>query len=635
MSLDIERELVRLWEGTGLSVDALEVDPAGRVFVTVGEPSAPSSSEPLDSLPEPQDAALLLGEVIGQGGMGVVHAALQPALKREVAVKRLHPGGDGARASAALLREAWVTGNLEHPNVIPVHTLIAVEGRPAMVMKLVEGQPFSELLGARPSRLEGEEPLVFHLRLLLKVCHAVEYAHSRGFLHLDLKADNVMVGELGEVYVLDWGLSATTRADEPLPIRRAREIDGIAGTADWMAPELARADASAIGERTDVYLLGGMLHWILTASPRHRGALVIQKLVAAIRSEPVEYGPGVPAELAAIANRATAADPELRFPEARSFRRAIERFLSHRDSTRLTDAAAEGVRRLGEMRATAPSTEESTDDAEAQRLFDETRFALAQARRTWAENPAVAPALQTLLSGEARSAIAAGQSERARALLSELPLQDPELEAALAALDAGTLARAKRVHVLEELERDQDMTPGRGLRRRLGLVVAVGFSFVHLLWGHLHRMGFEIGYTQMLAQGAVMAVLVVVLGWHFRRDAFRNRANVLAWAPLVTAAVLPQLWFLASVRLGVGFWSSLALTPIFYLMSFAGTTLTIHRRHLPSTLACLAASVVAAAWPQLAFEAIGVGVAVSSGALYLATRHLPDDIDDEELGGAT
>lgn len=145
-------------------------------------------------------------DTLGQGGMGIVFRARQAALEREVALKRLNT--DEIDLHPVFLSEAQVMGRLEHANVPPVHSLTHDEnGVPVLAMKLVRGAAWSALIGA------GELLLADHVRLLLRVCDAVAFAHSRGIIHRDLKPDNVMVGDFGEVYVVDWGVAAAIDDD--------------------------------------------------------------------------------------------------------------------------------------------------------------------------------------------------------------------------------------------------------------------------------------------------------------------------------------------------------------------------------------------------------------------------------------
>ncbi len=258
---------------------------------TLDAPPEPLATEPGETLPASSatpwprpslpllrtaDVAEVTADVrvstlLGEGGMGRVLAAEQVALGREVAVKVVRDGGRAADVDA-LLREALIAARLEHPNVVPVHLLGRGEdGAPIFVMRRIEGVPWSDVLrdaAAAPGMFaDARDPLEMHLRVLLEVCGAVQFAHARGILHRDLKPENVMLGAFGEVYVVDWGIALNLADDPRLP--RIADARGVVGTPAYMAPEMALGDAAALSPRTDVYLLGAVLHRVLTGAPPH------------------------------------------------------------------------------------------------------------------------------------------------------------------------------------------------------------------------------------------------------------------------------------------------------------------------------------------------------------------------------
>ncbi|AKF03823.1 WD40 repeat domain-containing serine/threonine protein kinase [Sandaracinus amylolyticus] len=275
---------------------------------------------------------------IGRGGMGRVVLVSDAHLGREVAMKELlaHGHGEGAAHSvgavARFLREARVTGQLEHPGIVPVHELgRRADGTLYYTMKRIRGRSLASVLKDASGRDERLK-LISSFR---DVCQAIAYAHSRGVVHRDLKPDNVMVGEFGETLVVDWGLAKVRGEGDPraseierrVQLMRvqgdadaARTIDGHAiGTPAYMAPEQARGDVAAIDERTDVWGLGAILFEILTGRPPYTGSSaldvlsrVLEERVPRVR----ELEPDAPPELAAIADRALMKDPSSRYPGA-------------------------------------------------------------------------------------------------------------------------------------------------------------------------------------------------------------------------------------------------------------------------------------------------------------------------------
>ena len=265
---------------------------------------------------------------LGQGGMGHVLAARDPALEREVAVKVVRAPAE-ARALEAFAREAKITGALEPPNIVPIHELgHSADGRPYFAMKKVEGRTLEQLLRAR----HGQEPLAGILGVFLKVCDAIAFAHARGVIHRDLKPANIMVGEFGEVLVMDWGLAKrlgthdahsdrvalAPRGDDPdSPLAT---LDGtVVGTPAYMPPEQAAGQIAKVGKASDVYALGAILYEVLAGAPPFEGPSVWAVLARVLEGPPVppgERAPGriVPWELEAAAMRAMATEPRKRYP---------------------------------------------------------------------------------------------------------------------------------------------------------------------------------------------------------------------------------------------------------------------------------------------------------------------------------
>ncbi len=319
--------------------------------------------------------------IIGEGGMGRVFLTRQHSLERDVAVKTAKDGAPEA-AREALLFEGRITGRLEHPSIVPVHALgLDAAGRPALVMKRIEGVAWDELL-ADPGHAgwedwEGtpEDRLPGHLQILMQVCNAVHFAHSRGIVHRDLKPENVLIGRYGDVYVADWGIAAEVGED----------TEGkLCGTLGYMAPEMARG--GVVDERTDVYLLGAILHELLTGRLRHDARTSIEALLHAHESAPAAYEASVPEELAELANRACAKDPAERPADVKAFRSALVAFREHEDSVELTHRARE---RLDSLEALLAIDVPNDDERRAiDERFAEVRFALEQALRSWPENDA-------------------------------------------------------------------------------------------------------------------------------------------------------------------------------------------------------------------------------------------------------
>lgn len=281
-------------------------------------------------------------EPLGKGGMGVVYLARQLSMGREVAVKLLREDKRGEEQSQKLLDEARITAALDHPNVIPIYSLgvdPSNDQSPMYVMKRVEGVNWKQVLREQadlPTLLDTQDDrLDANLDILESVCRAVHFAHSKGIVHLDLKTDNVMLGHFGEVYVVDWGISASfaplTDSPESLALPHTLDLTHPRGTPGFMAPEVAAAAGDLIGPHTDIYLLGGILHYILTGKTRHHGKDIYSVLNMAYLSPPFSYDTSIPPILAEICNKAMARQPEERYTSAEALRQAIARFRQQRE----------------------------------------------------------------------------------------------------------------------------------------------------------------------------------------------------------------------------------------------------------------------------------------------------------------
>jgi serine/threonine-protein kinase len=250
--------------------------------------TGPTRSTETESAKIPGLSGHVFFERVGAGGMGEVYRCGDDVLQRDLAIKVLRTERLGnADAEERFLREARLTGSLQHPGIVPVYQLGRLgDGRPCYTMKLVRGRTLAELLRDEAA---GPERLPRLLTIVEKVCQAVAFAHSKGVIHRDLKPSNVMVGEFGEVQVMDWGLAKELARAEPAPpldeaaeevetVGHVEEAAGLTragaalGTPSYMPPEQAAGDWGIVDERADVFALGAILCELLTCRPPYDGA---------------------------------------------------------------------------------------------------------------------------------------------------------------------------------------------------------------------------------------------------------------------------------------------------------------------------------------------------------------------------
>jgi WD40 repeat protein/Flp pilus assembly protein TadD/type II secretory pathway pseudopilin PulG/tRNA A-37 threonylcarbamoyl transferase component Bud32 len=298
----------------------------------------------------PAAARYALIQLHAQGGLGRIYLAQDNALNRQVALKEIKPEHAGhAESWQRFVREAQVTGQLEHPNIVPVHELglRPQDGQPFYTMRFMRGQTLRQAIADYHQRRRAgtADPLELPrlLGAFINVCEALGYAHARAVVHRDLKPDNVMLGSFGEVIVLDWGLAKLVGAAEEAPAEtspvavtcqatiEATLAGSSLGTPGYMAPEQAAGRLDLLDARTDIYGLGAILFEIITGRPPHQGSTVGEVLERIIHGETPRarsVEPSAPAALDAVCARAMAKDHAYRYCRAVDLADEVRRFLA-------------------------------------------------------------------------------------------------------------------------------------------------------------------------------------------------------------------------------------------------------------------------------------------------------------------
>jgi eukaryotic-like serine/threonine-protein kinase len=330
-------------------------------------------------LPTPEGERFQLIRPHAQGGIGQVWVARDSELQRDVALKEIQPRfAERPDHRARFVLEAEITGNLEHPGIVPVYSLGRnADGRPYYAMRFIQGESFSVAIRrfhkARREQADGAKTglrpswgIEFRqlLRRFLDVCDAIDYAHSRGVLHRDLKPANIMLGRYGETLVVDWGLAKVIGKNDVIPVHE----DGLSepgftgssvassdetlqgttiGTPSYMSPEQARGDINQLGPRSDVFSLGATLYELLTGELPFTGKRVheiIEKVMKGDVQRPRVLDRTLPAPLDAVCMKALAGEPEERYASVRALAQDLEHWLADEPVTAYPEQSLE---RLG------------------------------------------------------------------------------------------------------------------------------------------------------------------------------------------------------------------------------------------------------------------------------------------------
>jgi len=315
---------------------------------------------------------------LGRGGIGVVHRARQTSVDRSIAVKMIKDQHLGKpEVHDKFLTEAVVTASLDHPNIVPIYDLGEDDkGHAFYTMKEVKGIPWSETI------TDKSQP--DNLSIFLRVCDALAFSHNQQIIHLDLKPENIILSEFGEVLVMDWGSAASVVEDSKAIY--IKNMASVVSSPAYMAPEMAKISVDDIGIRSDIYQLGGILFEILTGNPPHTGTSVIDCLRNAANN--IIRGTDQESELMDIALKAMSKNKDDRFQTVKELQEAIHLYEDHHESLSLTSLARQHL-----------DTAQSNLNYE---MFNQAVFAFRQAVEMWGEN-------KTALAGLSKAQRAYGQ----------------------------------------------------------------------------------------------------------------------------------------------------------------------------------------------------------------------------------
>lgn len=558
-------------------------------------------------LPAAAGRGLEVMGVLARGGSAQILDARQLSLGRDVAVKvALEAVGLGHEA---VLLEARFLAQLSHPNIVPLYALdVDGAGRPRVQLKRLVGEPWARLLRSPGDQLptDPEERLAYHLNILLAVCDAVAHAHRRGILHLDIKPANVVLGAFGEVYLVDFAGAASTKESLRGWVPLAKQIRRPAGTPAYMAPEQADDLSPPPTVQTDIFLLGGLLHCILTGrAPHHAvGAESSMALVLEGRALDLE---GAPAALAASCRRAMARLPEHRFPHVESFRAEISGYLESRQAgTLMADADA----RRSELEALidggpTPGTSEDERTREMHRLFGASRFGYRAASEVFGGRQA--RERQTRVERlMAEHLLMVGAEHQARQVVGDMEPVPEDLVEALAVLVRRREADASKTQELLSLAADRDTRRSAKARARIFLAILVLVAVPIGAAGLGHGAGRFTLPTMCLPAFQGLAVLLVALGAAMARETIVSnqisRQLISAIALLTSASLASTIVLLAT---GASMETAAAVACVGYGIGTGVMGLFTDPKLYPVATALVVAGILGAAWPQWAVLFLG------------------------------
>ena len=461
-------------------------------------------------LSDPDSPKYLLQELLGRGRSSLILTGQQQSLRRTVAFKRssLSRQADG---QDSLTQEALVTASLEHPNIIPVYDLTwDEEGCPLMVMKQVEGSTWSSYLSQRPAfdNPRWSSWLRRQIQVLLEVCKALQYAHKHNIVHLGLKTDDIMLGDFGEVHIIDWGLAQVLKSGESQPPSNEALPPG----------ELySLLFSEKLSERTDIFLLGMLLFEVLTGQP----PVLCSDSPRKLDLSPLEDKPRL---LREICEKAMDPDPEQRYQNVEVVQKALQEYLQHWSSIQISSQAVEKLTLLKQQ--IQDFDDEQKHREETDRLFAQCHFGFSQALELWKGNKEALHGLQESIETMIRFYLDQEAPAQVESLLHQLPQENPQLESEWRNLSYRLKVRQNELQKLRQLQKDYDPEVDAQLRRRSPLLLSgIGFVLILGIVVFLWQTTYTLSTEWYMVLDGVWLLSMSFLGWLGRKEWFGTQVN--------------------------------------------------------------------------------------------------------------
>ncbi|MAA80652.1 MAG: hypothetical protein CL916_15455 [Deltaproteobacteria bacterium] len=403
--------------------------------------------------------------ILGKGGMGTVFLAQQHFPHREIALKRVIT--ESHEDKMALFTEGMLMGLLEHPNIIPIYGVNTKgEDAPEVWMKKVKGVTFRQAL--EKGDFSGQR-LKKAIQAMISICHALEYAHSKKIIHRDVKLENIMLGEFGSVYLLDWGIALQK---EKMNLETENKI---IGTINYMAPEMLLGKTEFITEQTDIFLLGASLHEIVTGKPRHT-EVTFKKLMREIEiSAPFDYRALNAQQIGEIINKACAPKPQDRYRSVKEVRLALESYLEQQQARKIEKAAEEELQNLKRFSQEQLTAEKRLAMHEA---FQRARFGFEQALNISSKSKTARIGLDEALSEMIKHKIKESDLDAAEVLIKSLSSGSAEHLQMLRAQQQKQQHENKEINRLKEIGLQYDPKTSRKQRRDIIILTLCIIVFI-------------------------------------------------------------------------------------------------------------------------------------------------------------